>query len=237
MGKKNKGAVLGTAVAYLRVSTDEQKLGLEAQWFAIKAWAERNEVTVAYRCEDIGVSGGAELEDRPALLEALELVKAGKVGRFIAHKADRLGRDAWLTGCIRRDIRKMGAELTLAEGMNGDSPEARVMATLEDAFAEYERAKIKARTKAALAAKKRKSEKTGGDVPFGYKLMADGVHLEPHDVEHPVLVRILELRRAGLGGRRIAATLSSEGHQPRGVAWNPGNLHVLADRLLAEGVA
>jgi DNA invertase Pin-like site-specific DNA recombinase len=234
MGKRNKKADLGTAVAYLRVSTDEQKLGMEAQWFAIKAWAERNGVTVAYRCEDLGVSGGAELEDRPALLEALELVRSGKAGRFIAHKADRLGRDAWLTGCIRRDIRKMGAELTLAEGMNGDSPEARVMATLEDAFAEYERAKIKARTKAALAAKKRKSEKTGGALPFGFRLMADGVHLEPCPSEHPVLVRILDLRRAGMGGRRIAKILDKEGYRPRGAIWNPGNLQTMADRHLHQ---
>jgi hypothetical protein len=69
-----------------------------------------------------------------------------------------------------------------------------------------------------------------------FSLAADGVHLEPHPVEHPVLVRILTLRRAGLGGRRIAATLTAEGHQPRGVAWNPGNLQVLADRLMAEGM-
>lgn len=61
------------------------------------------------------------------------------------------------------------------------------------------------------------------------------MHLLPHPVEHPVLIRIIELCRAGQGGRRIAATLEAEGHQPRGIAWNPGNLQVLANRVLAEG--
>jgi hypothetical protein len=44
------------------------------------------------------------------------------------------------------------------------------------------------------------------------------------------------LRQAGLGGRRIAAILTAEGHQPLGVAWNPGNVQVLAYRLMAEGM-
>ena len=92
---------------------------------------------------------------------------------------------------------------------------------------------IAARTKAALEVKKAKGEKTGGSVPFGFSLAADGVHLEPHPVEHPVLVRILTLRQSGLGGRRIAAILTAEGHQPRGTAWNHGNIQVLADRWIA----
>lgn len=69
-----------------------------------------------------------------------------------------------------------------------------------------------------------------------FQLRADGINLEPNPVEHPVLLRILELRRAGLGGRRIAAALTSEGHKPRGAAWNPANFQTLEDRLLSEGV-
>ena len=83
---------------------------------------------------------------------------------------------------------------------------------------------IAARTKAALGVKKAKGEKTRGSVPFRFILAAEGVHLEPHPVEHPVLVRILELRRAGMGGRRIAAALTAEGHQPQGCSvesWKP----------------
>jgi hypothetical protein len=118
----------------------------------------------------------------------------------------------------------------------GDDPFSGMAATVMDAAARLERRMIGARTKAALGVKKAKGEKTRGSIPFGFSLAADGVHLEPHPVEHPVLVRILTLRRAGLGGRRIAATLTAEGHQPRGVAWNPGNLQVLADRLMAEGM-
>ena len=224
-------------MAYLRVSTDEQTLGMEAQRSAITTWAQRQGATVVRWCEDMGVSGGAELERRPGLLEALGAVRNHRAGLLVAHKADRIARDVYVSELVKRDLRSVGASVALVEGICGDDPFSEMAATVMDAAARLERRMIAARTKAALAVKKANGEKIGGDVPFGFKLMADGVHLEPHEVEHPVLVRILELRRAGLGGRRIAATLTSEGHQPRGAAWNPGNLHVLADRLLAEGVA
>ena len=223
-------------MAYLRVSTDEQTLGMEAQRSAITTWAERQGATVVRWCEDMGVSGGAELERRPGLLEALGAVRNHRAGLLLAHKADRIARDVYVSELVKRELRAVGASVALVEGICGDDPFSEMAATVMDAAARLERRMIAARTKAALAVKKANGEKTGGHVPFGFKLMADGVHLEPHEVEHPVLVRILELRRAGLGGRRIAATLTLEGHQPRGSAWNHGNLHVLADRLVAEGV-
>lgn len=225
------------AVAYLRVSTDEQTLGMDAQKQAIMSWAERQGVTVARWCEDLGVSGGAELEKRPGLVEALAAVRELRAGLLVAHKADRIARDVYVSATVRRSLKRAGAVLGLVEGISGDDPFAVMAQTVMDAAAELERALIKARTKAALGVKKSRGEKTGGAVPYGFQLMPDGIHLEPDPAEHPVLVRILELRRSGLGGRRIAAVLTAEGHKPRGAAWNPGNLQTMADRLMAERLA
>jgi DNA invertase Pin-like site-specific DNA recombinase len=210
---------------------------MEAQRAAITGWAQRQGVTVVYWCEDLGVSGGAELEKRPGLLEALEAVRDLRAGLLVAHKADRIARDVYVAELVKRELRAVGASVALVEGISGDDPFSEMAATVMDAAARLERRMIAARTKAALGIKKTLGEKTGGSVPFGFSLAADGVHLEPHPVEHPVLIRILALRRAGLGGRRIAAILTAEGHQPRGVAWNPGNLQVMADRVIVDGVA
>ena len=59
------------AVAYLRVSTDEQHLGPEAQRAAVEAWAARAGVVVVAWHIDAGVSGAAPVDRRPALLGAL----------------------------------------------------------------------------------------------------------------------------------------------------------------------
>ena len=88
---------------------------------------------------------------------------------------------------------------------------------------------LRKNTRRAMAVKKVRNELVGS-VPYGFRLMSDGVHLEKDPYEYPILLRIIELRRAGLGARRIAATLTEEGYRPRGKAWNPGNLHVMMQR-------
>jgi DNA invertase Pin-like site-specific DNA recombinase len=220
-------------VAYLRVSTDEQVLGMDAQRAAILIWAERQGISVVAWHEDLGVSGGAELEKRPGLLCALSAVAALRAGALVAHKADRVARDVYVSELVKRELRGMGASLALVEGISGDDPFSEMAATVMDAAARLERRLIGARTKAAMAVKMAKGERVGS-VRFGYRLAPDGAHLEPDPREHVAMLRILDLRRQGFGGRRIAATLAAEGHQPRGSAWNPGNVQVLADRLVAE---
>jgi DNA invertase Pin-like site-specific DNA recombinase len=64
------------------------------------------------------------------------------------------------------------------EGTEGDGPSDVLMRRIVDAFAEYERLVIRARTKAALGAKKARRERTGS-IPYGVQLAEDGVHLLP----------------------------------------------------------
>lgn len=68
------------AVAYLRVSTQEQDLGPEAQRAAISSWAECQGVRVVSYFED-RVSGGTKVEDRPAMLEAFGALRGRAAGR------------------------------------------------------------------------------------------------------------------------------------------------------------
>ena len=219
-------------VAYLRVSTEEQGLGMEAQRNAIKAWADLHGVKIAAWYEDFGISGGAELEDRIGLLAALEGIREHRAGSLVAHKADRIARDVYVAECVKRALLSAGASLVLVEGISGTDPFQELAATVMDAAARFERRMIAARTKAALGVKRARGEKTGGSCPFGFQLAADAIHLEPNPTEQPTLARILALRRAGFGGRRIASILTNEGYMPRGKAWHPGNVHAIANAAL-----
>lgn len=48
-------------------------------------------------------------------------------------------------------------------------------------------------------------------MPFGYRLAADGVHLEANAGEQQILTRMRSLRAAGVTLRGIAAELNREG--------------------------
>ena len=70
---------------------------------------------------------------------------------------------------IEAAIRRRGARIVSAagEGTEGDGPTDVLTRRIVDACGEYERLIIKARTKAALAVKNGRGEKTGGAIPYG----------------------------------------------------------------------
>jgi len=198
------------AVAYLRVSTDEQHLGPDAQRAAIAAWAAREGVEVAAWHVDQGVSGAADLTDRPALAAALGELRALSAGLLLVAKRDRLARDVAVAALLDRAVAGAGARVVAADGVaNGDSPADAFMRTILDGAAAYERALIRSRTRAALAAKRARGERAG-TVPYGFTADAAG-RLSVCPEEQAVLSQIRELRAAGLTLREIRDELARLG--------------------------
>jgi site-specific DNA recombinase len=198
------------AIGYVRVSTDDQALSVDAQRARITAWCVERRLSLSAVYEDIGVSGGAALDKRPGLMAAIDALEPGVV--LVAVKRDRLARDTMNAAMIERLAERVGAKVLTCDGAGeGDSPEARLMRTMIDAFAEYERQIIAARTKAALGVKRAKGEKLGGRVPYGSQLAADGTTLEPHGAEQAVITLARELHAMGLSSRQVAARLAERG--------------------------
>jgi site-specific DNA recombinase len=215
-------------IAYLRVSTDQQAdsgAGLDAQFDACTKSA--GVLAGVYR--DEGVSGSTGLEKRPALLEAIGALKKGDV--LMVAKRDRLGRDPLVVAMIESAVQRKGARIQSAagEGTDSDSPADVLMRRMIDAFAEYERLIIGARTKAALQSKKTRGERVGS-IPYGYRLAADGVHLDEDPTEQEVLRLVRLLRDGGATYRSIAQELASRGYSSRtGSKWHPQTIKNIAE--------
>lgn len=214
-------------IAYLRVSTDQQAdsgAGIDAQHDACTKSA--GVLAGVYR--DEGVSGSTGLEKRPALLEAIGALKKGDV--LMVAKRDRLGRDPLVVAMIESAVQRKGARIQSAagEGTDSDSPADVLMRRMIDAFAEYERLIIGARTKAALQAKKARGERTGS-IPYGYRLAADSKQLVPDATEQEILRVVQMLRAEGASLRAIAAELTARGFKSRGQAWNPKTIKSIAE--------
>ena len=211
------------ALGYLRVSTDKQAesgLGLDAQRASITTCAERLRMPLADFFVDAGTSGSLAIEDRPVLLDAVGALKRGDV--LIVAKRDRLGRDVVAVAMIERLIARKGARVVSAagEGTENDDPTGILMRRLLDSFAEYERLIIGARTKAALAAKKRRGERFSRFAPYGYCLSEDQRSYEPVEAEQSILARMREGRAAGISLARIAEQLNLDGLPTRsGTPW------------------
>jgi DNA invertase Pin-like site-specific DNA recombinase len=215
------------AVAYLRVSTDDQHLGPEAQRAAIQTWATREDVSVVAWHVDKGVSGGSDLGDRPALVAALGELRAVGAGVLVIAKRDRLARDVYIAATIERAVSQCGARVIAADGTaNGDTAADAFMRTILDGAAAYERALIRSRTRAALAAKRAKGERVG-TVPFGFDSTADGV-LVPNAAEQVIIAEARALRASGMTVRAVVYALAARGFTSRkGRALGASQVHAL----------
>lgn len=201
------------AVAYLRVSTDDQHLGEEAQRASITSWAARNGVTIATWSVDHGISGAAPVEERAGLLEALDGLRSHRAGVLVLARRDRLARDVMLAVIVERMVTDAGARVVSCAGEGTDvamgDPTGILVRGMIDLLAQYERALIALRTRAALRAKRARGERAG-EVPWGYRDVGDG-RLVPVEHELRVAARARELRDQGLTQREIVKRLAIEG--------------------------
>ena len=206
-------------IGYVRVSTDDQALGPVAQRDALARWCAANGAELVAVFSDIGVSGGAALDKRPALLAALSALEEHGAAVLLTAKRDRLARDVMSAGMIERLAERVGARTRSAagEGTEGDAadPSAMLIRGIMDVFAEYERLLIGARTRAALAVKKGRAERVGS-IPYGSRLAVDGRTLEADPAEAAAVAMVRALRAEGLTLRAIATRLEAAGCVPRG---------------------
>jgi DNA invertase Pin-like site-specific DNA recombinase len=199
------------AVAVVRVSTDKQDLGPEAQWAQIEAWAARQSIQVPICYIERDVSGATPLEDREGLLEAITSLRSHGAGVLVFAKRDRIARDIAIAAGIEAQVQRQGATIRTADGTSdGTGPEGAMFRGILDVFSAYERGVIKARTKAALITKKARGERVG-KVPFGYRLSADGIHLEAEPTEQAVIKQVRQLRANGASTYAITEALAAKG--------------------------
>jgi DNA invertase Pin-like site-specific DNA recombinase len=148
----------GKFIAYYRVSTGRQGksgLGLDAQREAVKAYLNGGDWKIVGEFTEVESGKNA---DRPALEKALAASRLHRAS-LVVSKVDRLTRSvAFLSRLLEAGVDVRFADLPQIEGATG-----RFLLQQMVAVAELEAGMISARTKAALAAAKRRGVKLGGN--------------------------------------------------------------------------
>jgi len=213
-----------TALGYLRVSKDEQDLGIDAQAATLDAFVRQHAMTQRDTFVDHS-SGGLRLERRPILLEAIAALRKGEV--LLVARRDRLGRDPFELCMVDRLVHKQKARVVSVAGqgcgLDDDPADLNHIVTrrLFDAFGEYERLATGLRTKNALGVLKAHGLRTG-TLPFGFALDADGKHLVEAPIEQRLRTTILELAKTLHSRRAICDAINESGYTTRkGTPWRP----------------
>jgi DNA invertase Pin-like site-specific DNA recombinase len=225
-------ALSGNFVAYYQVSTQKQGnsgLGFEAQQAAVANYLNGGNWKIVDAFKEIE---SGKSSDRPELAKALAKAKLLQCPVVVA-KVDRLTRSvAFLSRLLEAGVDVRFADLPQIEG-----PTGRFMLQQMASVAELEAGLISARTKAALAASKKK---LGGRRKNGHNFNADDsakavATLQKHanDLAQRVAPAIKELQAAGKTSlRAIAEGLNEQGiPTSRGGKWSsPQVMRVLDHR-------
>jgi len=184
------------AAALLRVSTDHQEL--DSQRNAITTSVAREDVEVVWYAEP-ATSGAAKR--RPVLDALLADARKGRFDVLVVSALDRVARDVVRLVSTLDELDRVGVSLvSLRDGFDFRGPMGRAMASLLGAIAEIERAAIRSRVKAGIAAARAKGKTfgrprmamTADELAEVRALVARGVSLRR--IQREALVKTLDAR-------------------------------------------
>jgi DNA invertase Pin-like site-specific DNA recombinase len=134
------------AALYLRVSTDRQDC--ENQLPDLERYAAARGWQIVKCYTDSGISGITER--RPALDELVRDARRRKFDALVVWRLDRLGRNLRHLVLLVDELTALGiAFVTLAEGIDATTPAGRLQLHVLAAIAEFERARVGERVRAA----------------------------------------------------------------------------------------
>ena len=224
-------------VAYLRVSTDKQAehgVSLDAQRAKVEAYASLYDLKLVAVIVDAGAS--AKTLKRDGLHRALGMLESGEADALLVVKLDRLTRSVRDLGALVERYFATGrwSLMSVSEQVDTRTAAGRLVLNVLAAVSQWEREAIGERTAAAMAHKADRGEYTGGEAPYGWRVAADGVNLEPNEGEQRVMRAAADLRRAGLSLRKVGAELEARGLLPRsGRRWHAKTVRALLSAKVA----
>jgi DNA invertase Pin-like site-specific DNA recombinase len=209
------------AIGYVRVSTDEQVVSIEAQEAKVRGYCALHEIDLVDVVRDHGVS--AKSLDRPGLSDALARLIRGEADGLVIAKLDRLSRSVadWAVLIEAHFGSDAGRHLwSVGDSIDTRTAAGRMVLNILMSVAQWEREAIAERTRDALRHKRSNGERTG-TIPRGAKLAGDGRTLVPDAVEMADLAMIRVLRdRDGLGARAISRLMAER----TGRKWPPSTI-------------
>lgn len=206
------------AVSYLRVSGKGQVDGdgfpRQQETIARHAKAAGFEVVGEYR--DEGVSGTKELDDREGLSDLLARIRSNGVRVVLVERADRLARDLIVGELILNQFRDLGVRVIAADSgteltAGDEDPTRTLIRQVLGAVAQFEKAVIVSKLKAARVRKKRAEGRCEGRKPFGTR-----------PGEAAVVELIHKLRRKPRGGERLSFAAIADRLNRDGVSTRTG---------------
>jgi site-specific DNA recombinase len=227
-------------VGYIRLTREEsllKNLSAPAQRHEIGVYASRAGLgDVEILEEPDAVGGDTPFHKRKAGRDLIKRIAAGEIGHLIVRDLDRLTRDLPLWLGFAELCGEMGTTLhTFSGELRNKSATDRFATNVRAAAAQMEREQVGDRVRKAKAQLARTGRHPGGPAPFGYRLRAKRLRINPTEAKVVALLFRLYVRER-LGARAICNRLNGLGHRRRsGRPWHPDKIRRIISNPVVAG--
>jgi len=213
------------AFGYIRVSGKGQINGdgPERQEQAIRDYAAANGHEIVTIYFEKGVCGDIETMDRPAFVEMMTALMSNGVRTVVVEKLDRLSRHLITQETCIQDFAKQGITLLSADPAEVDlmanDPGRIFVRQVFGALAQYDKAMLVAKLRAARMRNKAAGKRMEGQKPYGSR-----------PGEQAIVERINAMYAQSISCQTIADTLNAESIAPRKGKWHAKTVSRIVSR-------
>lgn len=221
---------------YTRLSReDSESTSIQNQLREGKQFAKDNNFKeIEIYNEGQGISGGAEIENRPQLFQLLQDIRIGKINTVWFRHQDRLERNSATYIIFIGECKKYNCKIFFGDKkFDFEDPNVNLLGQITSAVNQYQKDLQKVKTKKAL--KDHVSEgKVWSVVAYGYKSVNG--YLTINDDEAKIVKEIFDLSLSGIGTDSIAGKLNEKGIPTRkNTKWRGGTIQSILKNTLYKG--
>lgn len=205
----------------------EESVSIETQTIEIDTWAEANGHVIVKATEDLDVSGGVPIRERPDIGPWLTPEHLNDWDGLAVSKIDRGFRNHYDFVTFVHDFCEPHGKVIIStgEGIDTSTSMGKFMLGMLVQFAEWELTRMKERRRDAAKRLRLSARWNGGTVSYGYRAVClchhdtacpsstktAGWELEPDPETAPVVRKMADMAIAGQSASAIARWLNDEG--------------------------
>ncbi|MDE6618835.1 MAG: recombinase family protein [Clostridiales bacterium] len=197
-----------TAVIYARYSSDNQtEQSIEGQLRVCNEYAKSNDIVILNTYIDRAMTGTND--NRPDFQRMIKDSSRKEWNYVLVYKFDRFSRNKYETAIHKKTLKDNGVKVISAMEYIPDSPEAIILESMLEGYAEYYSAELSQKVKRGNNESRRKGNLTGGKIPYGYKSVNKKAVIVPEQAE--VVRYMYEQYSKGVYVKDIIDVLTNKG--------------------------
>lgn len=197
-----------TAVIYARYSSDSQsEQSIDGQLRVCYDYAKNNNIVIIDTYIDRAMTGTNDA--RPDFQRMLKDSSKKAWDYVLVYKLDRFSRNKYEMAMHKKTLKDNGIKLISAMEYIPDSPEAILIESMLEGYAEYYSAELSQKVKRGMNESRQKGQFTGGNLLYGYRLENKKIFVD--DDKAPIVNYIFEQYANGMYVEHIIEYLTSKG--------------------------